>query len=346
MNYERFAHPHTAVYLIDMKQEKGYISEIVQQSVRKHLAQNKKILILTNKTGYASGIFCKACGHIPQCHQCSVSIGFHKSDNDLLYGLCSLCKSLYDYPTSCPQCQASSSLQLYGLTTQKVQEWIETDFHVKPLVMQASDAASRTKAQKLYEQIKISPIVIATYALIPVEERNLFDLVIVMSADQSLALPDYTVRSQTFYALQRIIQRWNAPFVLIQSYDTDHQSIRCACADDVQTFEQSEQEFRQQYGYPPYGELCIIKYKHEQESTLHTTLQKLASELAYLQQAYDYQHLEIFTSSPLVYKKFGKYYYHIVIKGQSVRPFMDIVFSKLQLAKRGFKIDWMADSLL
>jgi hypothetical protein len=32
--------------------------------------------------------------------------------------------------------------------------------------------------------------------------------------------------------------------------------------------------------------------------------------------------------------------------GHSVRPFMDIAFSKLSMARRWYKIDWMAGSLL
>ena len=40
--------------------------------------QGKKIAILVNKKGYAQGLICQSCGHIPQCTKCSVSISYHK----------------------------------------------------------------------------------------------------------------------------------------------------------------------------------------------------------------------------------------------------------------------------
>ena len=345
MNYELFQHPHKSIYLIDMKNEQWYFSELVEQSIRKHLTEKKKILLLTNKTGYASGIFCTSCGHVPQCKQCSISIGYHEAENKLLYGLCSVCKSLYDMPQSCEQCH-KNTLQMYGLTIQKTKERVQNTFHITPMVIQAPDGASFPKAKKTREWVQQSSIVVATYALIPAEQIALFDIVIILAADQSLSLPDYTVRQNTFYNLYRTFISFANKFFLVQSYDTEHMSIRLACQLKEDEFLADDKIFRTVHQYPPYGELCIIKYNHENETSLHTAIQNLHKELQYLQQSYQYEHIDIYTSSPLIYKKFGKFYYHIILKGALLRPFMDIAFSKLKMAKRGYKIDWMADSLV
>ena len=346
MNYELFQpNAQKSIYLIDMKHEKWYFSELVEQSIAKHLKEHKKILILTNKTGYASGIFCTSCGHVPQCKQCSISIGYHEADNKLLYGLCSVCKSIYDTPKACESCH-KETLTLYGLTTQKTKERVEHTFAEKPFVIQAQEASSFPKAIKTLEIIKTANIVIATYSIIPSEPLALFDVVIVLAADQSLSLPDYSVKETTFYNLYRTFQLFDTKFFIVQTYDTDHASIRYACKADEQSFLAEDKIFRENNAYPPYGELCIIKYNHENETSLHNAIQNLYKELLYLQQSYSYEAIEIYTSSPLVYKKFGKFYYHLVLKGKDIRPFMDIAFSKLTMAKRWYKIDWMADSLL
>ena len=346
MNYELFQpNPNKSIYLIDMKNEQWYFSELVEQSIRKHLNENKKILLLTNKVGYASWIFCTSCGHVPQCKQCSISIGYHEAENKILYGLCSVCKSIYDTPKSCESC-GKETLQLYGLTTQKTKERVEQTFGEKPFVMQAQDGASFPKAKKTWDSIADSSLVIATYAVIPSIPLKLFDVVIVLAGDQTLSLPDYTVRSQTFYNLLRTFQWFDTKFFLVQSYDTEHVSIRYACKLDETWFLDNDRQFIQEYLYPPYGELCIVKYNHENETSLHNAIAKLHKELQYLQQTYGYEEIEIYTSSPLVYKKFWKFYYHIILKGKILRPFMDIAFSKLSMAKRAYKIDWMAESLL
>lgn len=164
--------------------------------------------------------------------------------------------------------------------------------------------------------------------------NQLFDLVIVLAADQSLTLPDYTVRQNTFVQLYNIITKFDTTHYIVQSYDTTHPSVRKALKLDRDGFMQEEKQRRQSHHYPPYGELCIIKYNNENESTLHNAIEKLYKELLYLQTVYQYPDITIYTSSPLVYKKFGKYYFHIILIGPEVRAFMDIAFSKLTMAKR------------
>jgi primosomal protein N' (replication factor Y) len=329
-----------------MTQERWYFSEIVQQALTKNIAEHNKILLIVNKKGFASWLMCTSCGHIPQCAQCSVSIGYHQSDNGILYGLCPICKTIYDMPLSCIQCHRSGTNQFYGLTTQKTAQWIEENYHISPVIIDALHVSSWPKTIKTLDQINTNQIIISTNIIIPPESHNLFDLIIILAADQWLALPDYTVRQHTFVQLYRLIQWFGTKNYIIQTYDVAHSSVRLALKQDRDGFFEEEKIFRSAYYYPPYGELCIIKYNSENETTLHNAIEKLHKELVYLQTTYEYTDLMIYTSSPLVYKKFGKYYYHITVIGLNVRPFMDIAFSKLTMAKRWYKIDWMAWSLL
>lgn len=345
MNYELFEHSHKKIYLTDMKSKKAYFSELVSQAIKKQISLKKKILLLTNKIWYASGIICTSCGNIPQCTFCSVSISYNKSSNGLLYWLCSICKTIYDSISHCETC-GKETLKQYGLTTQKVAEWIEQEFGKEALVIQAKHWSSFPKAKRLLDAIKQHQIIVSTDAIISPEIDKQFDLIIVLAADQGLSLPDYNAQEQVFYRLHRIFNHFDSPFYIIQSYDTEHPSIRLACHNQKTEFLEYLAKFYKEYNYPPVGELCIIKFNNENETTLHNAINKLQQELTYLQQLYKYTDIEIFSSSPLIYKKFWKFYYHIILKGKEVRPFLDIAFSKLNMAKRGYKIDRMAESLL
>lgn len=357
MNYELFSHPeqNKNIYLIDMTREHGYFSEMVQKGIEKYIKEQKKILLIINKKWFASWLLCTSCGHIPQCHNCSVSIGYHTTENNKsthqhntnsLIWLCHICKTIYELPQYCPQCHKSDSLKLYGLTLQKTEQRIQQEFGINPIIIQSETVASSAKIQRLLPELEKAQVVIGTN-VIGVGSKA-YDLVIILAADQSLWLPDYSVRQDTFVQLHNIIQHTNAPTVLVQSYDTQHNSIRDACKLDRDWFMQKEKAFRQDHHYPPYGELCVIKYKNENETTLHNSIQALTKELLYLQQSYEYPDLTIYATPPLVYKKFGKFYYHIIIlwPQDHVRPFMDIAFSKLQMRKRWFKIDWMANHIV
>jgi hypothetical protein len=56
--------------------------------------------------------------------------------------------------------------------------------------------------------------------------------------------------------------------------------------------------------------------------------------------------LEIYSTPPLIYKMFGKYHYNIILKWKEVRNFMDVVYTKLNLNAKWFKINWDADSIV
>ncbi len=248
--------------------------------------------------------------------------------------MCHICKRTYLFPETCSQCDKSDTLKLYGLTIQKTAEWITNTYNINPLIVESSVVASIPKIERLLPQIKKSQITIATNIILSCSLE--FDLVILLAADQSLTLPDYGVRSDTFSTLYSFFTRFSTKNFLVQSYDTQHPVLRLACKLDKSSFEIQEQEFRGQYFYPPFGELCVIKYKNENETTLHNSINNLHKELEYLKQMYEVTDITMYTTPPLVYKKFGKFYYHIVLLGPmgKVRPFMDICFSKLQMRKR------------
>ena len=102
----------------------------------------------------------------------------------------------------------------------------------------------------------------------------------------------------------------------------------------------------QEFGYPPQTQMAILLYKHEIEEKLYTITNKLYKELMYLKEFYSFDNLEIHSTPPMVYKKFGKYRYYIVLKSTKLRQFMDIAYSKLRIYQKGFKVDRMPESIL
>jgi hypothetical protein len=92
--------------------------------------------------------------------------------------------------------------------------------------------------------------------------------------------------------------------------------------------------------------MCLILYKDEIEEKLYNKVDQLYKELLYLQEKYQLKDMDIFTTPPLIYKVFGKYRYNIILKGKEVRNFMDIVYTKLSLNKKGFKINRMPETMV
>ncbi len=326
------------------KEENYHFSELVQEWIRKYTKQNKNITIIVNKKWYASGVICRDCGHIPQCKNCSVSISYHNDQQGHPFGLCHICKTHYDIPPKCPKCQ-SNSIRPYGLWIQQVADRIQQTYNIIPDIIDTQTVNSPNKIKK-HKQQKHSNITIGTSLLTTPIKNYKTDIVIFLNADLGLNIPDYTAASKNFFFLYETIQQYKDAHFIVQSFDPEHYSIRSACKMNKEAFQREDEVYRKQYNYPPYSDLCVLLYKHETEERVYANVDKLHKELLYYKEKYTLDDMEIYTTPPLIYKKFGKYRYNIIIKGKQIKNFMDIIYTKCKLHNRWFKVDRQADSVI
>lgn len=346
MNYEHFHHTNKDVFLVSMHQEKQpYFSQLMIEGGKKQLHQRKKILVICNKKWFSSWLLCQECWHIPKCSQCDVSISYHKTEDWSMFWLCCICKRIYEVISSCPTCH-TKKIWFYGIGIQKAATLLREIRWFPVLEVTSQKANSLPKIQKIKSDLHAHQVVIWTSLLAHPSQDVFFDLIIFLEADKGLQIPDFTATEQTFRFLYETIQKHPTKNIIVQSYNTDHYAIRAACSLAKESFREQENTVRKTHNYPPFAELCIILYKHETEKHLHTKISAVYQELLFLQQKYDATHIEIHTTPPLVYKMFGKYRYNIICKGKNLRQFMDIVIPKLNLLKRGFKVDRDAQSIV
>lgn len=343
MNYELFDHWEKRIFLVDMTREPDYIfSEIAKSGISKHIRQGKKLWILVNKKGYSWWIFCKKCGFVPKCDKCSVSVSYHKVNQEKIW-LCHICKTQYNFPQKCEHCWSTEILE-FGIGTQQVSELLENEFKVKTQIIESEKANSLNKINEILKsdaQIYIGTSLLNT----PIKWLN-FDLVLFLNADLGLNIPDYSAAKNNFHFLYDTFVSHNCKNFIVQSFNTENYSIRDACKMDKALFEQSDNEFRKAGNYPPYTDICVIMYKNEIEERVFNKIDKLHKDLLYLKEKYMMDDLEIYSTPPLIYKIFGKYRYNIILKWKDLRNFMDIVYTKLKINQNWFKVDWEAESLI
>lgn len=154
MNYERFSHPDKEIFLVDMTKERDHhFSELMKGGIAKYLNAGKRIAIMVNKKGFSHGVICYQCGHIPQCHKCSVSLSYHKTALGGLLGICHLCKTQYLYPQHCEQC-GSRNIAPYGMAIQQVAEWITKHYQISPIIIESETVNSPNKIKSLLATLK------------------------------------------------------------------------------------------------------------------------------------------------------------------------------------------------
>ena len=352
MNYELFNHWDKKIFLVDMKKELNKnFSELFDKWIRKYLAQKKRIGILINKKGFDSWIICHHCGHVPQCDRCSIAINYHLLPNWDKIWICHICKKQYLYPKTCEQCW-NDEIKEYGLGTQKLAQILKEEYWAESLIIESETVNSKNKIEKFVNQLNefsakgIYPICIWTSLLTTPIKNRPFDLLIFIDADIGLNIPDYNANEKNFYFLYEAFSKHSTKNFIVQTLNPEQYSIRCACRLNKEEFFSIENEFRKSNNYPPFWEMCLILYKDEIEEKLFNKVDQLYKELLYLQEKYQMKDMEIFTTPPLIYKVFWKYRYNIILKWKGVRNFMDIVYTKLSLNRKGFKINWMPETMV
>lgn len=348
MNYEQFKHGNKNIFLIDMTKELNcYFSELVKIALTKQLKLWKKVWIIVNKKWYAPWIICTKCGNIPYCIRCSVPISYHQQTNWELIWLCHICKMQYCLPTVCEKCW-EKSIKTYGLWTQQVVQRVEMEYNVKTQIIDSDSTNSSTKIKKISEELIFNkPEVIVWTSLLCQSMKDYpLDMIIFLNADLWLNIPDFNIWEKNFYLLFEAFSKYECQNFLVQTFNSQQYSIRSACKMDESYFREHENQFREINKYPPFADLCVILYKNEIEEKVFTKVDQIYKELLYLAQKYEMKDLEIYSTPPLIYKMFGKYHYNIILKWKNVRTFMDIVYTKLDLNAKWFKINRDADTIV
>jgi len=88
------------------------------------------------------------------------------------------------------------------------------------------------------------------------------ELVGVISAEDSLAIPDFRAAERTFQLLTQVAgragRREARGRVIVQGIRLDHYSVKCATEYDYKGFFEQERDIRRRLGYPPFKHLARV----------------------------------------------------------------------------------------
>ncbi len=346
MQYEQFNHSDKNIFLVNMQESPNYIlSKLALKGIDKYNKKWKKIALILNQKWHSKWLMCKECGHIHKCSSCDIPIGIHLDDSNNYFGICHICKKQYNIPSQCWKCNSPDIISYwYGL--QKVKQILQDKLSITPHIIYSSKTNSSNKTEKTQNQIKKNNIILWTSILSTPIQNTDFELIIFINADKWLNIPDFNSNFSTFVMLYETIKNHQSPNYIIQSYKPDNYVIKNICNLDFDKFQKKELKHRKQYGYPPFGNFCIIHHKNKIEKSLFNKVNKLSKELKFLKSKYELSDLEIYSTPPLIYKKYWKYRYNIILKWPNLKQFMDIAYSKLKIPSKNFKINFNPKSLI
>lgn len=354
-------YPMPKVHIVDLKNEfpmtnKNIISNVLKSSINEALGKREQIILLLNRRGYSSHIFCRACGFIQKCKNCSVPLVYHKNLDSMM---CHHCGFELRASMNCPECK-SQHFKYFGLGTQQLEEEVKKIFpQAKTIRVDKDQLNKKDQYLNLWHQFSSgqADILIGTQLVAKGLDLPNVTVVGVVIADTMLNFPDYVSYERAFQLLTQVTGRTgrgNKPGrVFIQTYQAENPIFRYIENHDYESFYNTEIEQRKSFEYPPFTNLTRIIFQSTDENLCleyaKTFLDKLTEifpkpsepKSQYSESNTQYS---LLGPAPCFFSKLhGKYRYHLLFKCRNIAS-REQLFNKLfNQANKNAKVDVILD---
>jgi primosomal protein N' (replication factor Y) len=312
-----------ALEIVDMRKEKEKVfSKILRGAIVENSNNGRQTILFLNRRGFSSFVACQACGEIVSCPNCSISLTYHVRDNSIKCHYCGISGQLFDHCLKC-----GKELKGLGMGTQKVEDEVKSILPTATISRMDSDAVvGKNKLLRLYDRLEKGEVdvLIGTQMVAKGHDLPGVTLVGVVSADQSLGIPDFRAGERTFQLVTQVAGRagrGDEPGrVIVQTFNPDHPSIKFALEQDSVGFLKEELKLRDDLEYPPFSKLVNFRFQGRVESDT-VNAAGIAGELARkLVSKMPIGVIKILGPSPApIYKIRNRYRYQMLLKSRNVR---------------------------
>jgi primosomal protein N' (replication factor Y) len=254
--------PLAAVRIVNMRAEYAeegpdvIISRDLAAAVADRLARREQVLVLLNRRGYATAVFCRQCGDTFECPNCTISLTVHRARNGWR-ARCHYCNYSMMVPKACRKC-AAPYLERAGFGTEKVEEHLAEAFPQARIARVDRDSVRRkgvlASLLSRFEGGELD-ILVGTQMIAKGHDFPRVTLVGVVSADVGLGLADFRAAERTFQLLTQVAGRAGrgerTGEAIVQTIYPEHYSIQLACRQDYRAFFEREIAYRRGMRYPP-----------------------------------------------------------------------------------------------
>jgi primosomal protein N' (replication factor Y) len=294
--------PLPSVEIVDMERERQrtgrrrMLSGPLRRALAETLAAGQQAILFLNRRGFATLVYCFACGHALHCRHCDIALVYHASGgerrrDDPLEGelRCHYCGYVEPPRLACPGC-GSRDGGLLGFGTERLAEEVASMFPRARVARLDRDTSARKGAQRAilsaFHRRELD-VLVGTQMIAKGHDVPGVTLVGVVAADLGLHMPDFRAGERTFQLLTQVAGRagrGDLPGrVVIQTFLPQHYAIALARAQDFGRFYREELARRAPHGYPPFRTLIQIALwgrRAEAVEAAALELARLAKEVA------------------------------------------------------------------
>ncbi len=243
---------------------KSHFSSILVEAIRKTLDEKKQIILFQNRRGFSPHLECHNCGYIPMCIHCDISLTYHKLTKNIR---CHYCGYQTNVPSRCPEC-GSNKIFMKGFGTEKIEEELSIFFpEAKVRRMDYDTTRTKHSHQHIINNFEAGniDILVGTQMITKGLDFDNVSLVGIMNADNMINFPDFRSFERSFQLLTQVSGRSGRKEkrgnVLIQTYNPEHTVLQHLLNNSFNSFYKQQMAERQNFKYPPYYRLILIKLK-------------------------------------------------------------------------------------
>jgi len=326
------------VSVIDMREElkagnRGIFSRDLLQALGNTLERDEQVILFLNRRGTATYVFCRDCGYALKCPQCDTPLTYHleplsrspvgpstgKQENTLT---CHYCGYVRQKPQKCPECN-SDQIREYGLGSERVETEVGKLFPQARVLRWDWETTRQKDAHEIILSHFAShraDVLVGTQMLAKGLDLPLVTLVGVVLADVGLNLPDPFSAERVFQVLTQVAGRAGRSVrggqVILQTFQPEEPVIRAASRHDYTGFYAQEMAGRRALGYPPFGRLVRLEYRHRENERAEAEAKKTASRLKSRIDAEERLQTTLVGPVPCFFSKLrGEYRWQIVLRG-------------------------------
>ena len=253
-----------AVRVVDMAAEfeagnRRIFSSALIQALDERMQRGEKTVLFVNRRGSGNFLLCRACGYVPMCARCSVSLTVHRADRKLR---CHYCDAQRAIPDHCEKC-GNEAIKELGVGTERVAEEVQKLYPNARVIRMDSDTTTRIgeHARLLDAFGEEGDVLVGTQMVAKGLDFPTVTLVGVVAADIGLHAPEFRASERTFALVMQVCGRSGRASpgeAIVQTYSPNHPAIVYAAAHDYTGFARQELADRVAMRYPPSCELLYL----------------------------------------------------------------------------------------
>ncbi|MEW6669074.1 MAG: primosomal protein N' [Thermodesulfobacteriota bacterium] len=318
--------PLPVIRVVDMKTlpggDKTYdmLSPALREALQRNLEAGKQAMLFLNRRGFHRVHLCRFCGTSLRCPNCDLALIHHLRETLLA---CHYCGFHTGPPRLCPAC-GKEGIRAFGFGTERLEQELRGLYPGARTARMDRDTAGRKgetyRILKRFGEGELD-ILVGTQMITKGYDFPNVTLVGVISADSSLAFPDFRSAERTFQLLSQVagragrgVQRGD---VIIQSLNPDHYAVTAAQSHDYPAFFERERELRAQLGYPPYSYMACLRFRGNGAQETADTARRVGSRMTEVLARWPRKGKEIQVLGPAeapLLKLKGKYRWQILVK--------------------------------